>query len=433
MLAIPIILSQLGQIIVQVADNTMVGQYGGDNPLPLAAASFGGGVFFISYITAMGLTLGITPIVGELFAQGKESELGKYLQNGFVLHGFIAVLTTILQYCVMPLMWKMGQPNEVVAMAIPYYQTLVWSLIPVIMFCVIKQFLEGIGNTKIAMYATIAGNAINIVLNYMLIWGKFGAPELGVLGAGIATLTARITQCAILMLYFFLGETLRKYRESFSRLNFSKDAIVRLFKMGLPISLQILLEASSFAVAGFIIGLWGAEAITANQIALTMGNCTFMIIIALSSSTTIVVSHCFGRGDIKEMKMASRAALHLMVIWNTLSAVAYFSLRDVLPTFFTSNAEVIELASSILIFFAAYQLTDGIQAVGVGVLRGMQEVKMIPWIALVSYWLCNFPLGYYCASVLEMGPAGIYVGFFVGFFVACVALCYCIVKREKSL
>ncbi len=432
-LALPMIMSQLGQIVVQVADNTMVGQYGGDNATPLAAASFGGGVFFITFIAAMGLTLGITPIVGELFAQGKESELSKYLQNSFVLYGIVAILTTIIQYCTIPFMWSMGQPDAVVEMAVPYYQTLVWSLIPVILFCVVKQFLEGIGNTRIAMYATIASNIVNVALNYMLIWGNWGAPELGVLGAGVATLTARVIQCIILMLYFFYGTTLRKYRESFSRLNFSMSSIKRLFKMGLPISMQILLEASSFAVAGFVIGIWGANAISANQIALTIGNCSFMIILALGNSTTIVVSHCFGRGDMREMKLASRAAMHLVLVWNAISATLLLSLRGVAPMLFTSNSEVIELASTLMLFFAAYQITDGIQCVGVGILRGMQDVKLIAWIALVSYWICNFPLGYYCATELGLGPAGIYIGFFVGFMIASVAICYRILRREKSL
>ncbi len=432
-LALPMIMSQLGQVVVQFADNIMVGQYGGDDAVPLAAAAFGGGVFFITFITVMGLTLGITPLVGELFAQGKQSELGKYLQNSFLLYGFIAVVMTAVQYSIIPLMQFMGQPVEVVEMAIPFYQTLVWSLIPIIIFFVIKQFLEGVGNTKIAMYATITSNVINIALNYMLIWGNWGAPEMGVLGAGVATLIARISQAAILMLYFFYGTTLRQYRESFARQNISLSNMKRLFKMGLPIALQILLEASSFVIAGFMFGWWGASAISANQIALTLGNCSFMIIIAIGNATTIVISHCFGRGDLKDMKIASRAAWHLGIIWNIITATSFFVFSDYIPTLFTSNSEVITLASSMLLCFAAYQITDGIQCIGIGVLRGMQDVKIIPWIALVSYWICNFPIGYICASWLEMGPIGIYVGFFVGFFVASILIYLRIKHREESL
>lgn len=432
-LALPVMLSQLGHIIVQIADNAMVGQYGGDDPTPLAAAAFGGGLFFISMVTIMGLTFGITPLVGELFAQGDEVKSAKYLQNGILLFGAVAFVATILQYSIIPIMWHMGQPEEVVHLAIPYYQTLVWSLLPCIGFFIFKQFLEGIGNTKIAMYVVIISNVVNIILNYMLIGGEWGAPEMGVLGAGIATLASRVVMAVVIIGYFLYNDAFRRYRELFARCNFSKIYIIRLIRMGFPISMQIMLEAGSFVVIGFLFGLFGASAISAQQISLTMGNCSFMIIVALGSSTTIRISHCYGLRDFKQMRLASKAGWHLALLWNILAAIFFFVFRTQIPQVFSSNAEVIELASILITTVIAYQIADGVQCIGIGILRGMQDVKRIPFIAFVSYWIFNIPIGYFCAVYLGMGAPGLYMGFFSGFALACTLIIWRIKYRQKQL
>ncbi len=432
-LAIPVMLSQLGHIIVQVADNAMVGRYGGDDPVPLAAAAFGGGIFFLTFIAMMGITFGITPIVGELYAQRREVDSTKYLQNGLLLFGSLAIVATALQYLLIPVMWRMGQPDDVVALAIPYFKTLTWSLIPVVIFFVIKQFLEGVGNTKVAMYSVILSNIVNIALNYLLIGGKLGAPELGLLGAGMATLTSRIVMAAAIIIYFTTSHKMLKYRELFARVNFSIAAVRRLIAMGLPISLQIFLEASTFIVIGFMFGQFGAAAIGANQIGITLGNCSFMIIVAIGSATTIRISHCYGQRDFAQLKLAAYAGWHLAALWNISAAALYFSLRTQIPMIFSSNEEVIHLTSIFIIAIIAYQIPDGVQCISVGVLRGIQDVKMIPLIALFAYWLCNIPIAYICAFHLGMGESGLYMGFVVGFATAGVLLILRIRRRLRSL
>ncbi len=432
-LAIPVMLSQLGHIVVQIADNAMVGRYGGDDPTPLAAAAFGGGLFFIAMVTIMGLTFGITPLVGELFAQGDRVKSAKYLQNSILFFGVVALAAMVLQYSIIPFMWHMGQPEEVVALAIPYYQTLVWSLLPCIAFFTFKQFLEGVGNTKIAMYVVIVSNIVNIILNYMLIGGKLGAPELGVLGAGIATLSSRIVMAVLIIWYFLYNDAFRRYRELFARCNFSKIYIIRLIRMGFPISMQIMLEAGSFVVIGFLFGLFGATAISAQQISLTMGNCSFMIIVALGSSTTIRLSHCYGLRDFRQMRLASKAGWHLAFVWNICAAIFFLAMRTQIPQFFSTNEEVIDLASILIMTVVAYQIPDGIQCIGIGILRGMQDVKRIPFIAFVSYWIFNIPVGYFCAIHLNMGAKGLYMGFFSGFALACSLIIWRIKYRQKQL
>ncbi len=432
-LALPVILSQLGHVVVQIADNAMVGRYGGDDPLPLAAAAFGGGLFFLSFIAVMGLTFGITPIVGELFAQNREIESTKYLQNSLLLYGGIAILATALQYAIIPIMPYLGQPEAVVEMSIPYFKALVWSLIPAIMFFVFKQFFEGLGNTKIAMYSVIFSNIINIALNYLLIGGELGAPELGALGAGIATLIARITMMCVIVGYFLFSHNTKQYRAFFSRVNFSYDAMRRLLSMGLPISIQIFLEASTFVFIGFMFGQFGAAAISANQIGLTLGNCSFMIIVAVGSATTIRISHCYGARDFVQLKLAAYAGWHLAALWNVSAALMFFIFRDYIPMIFSSNEDVIALASIFILAIVAYQIPDGIQCIGVGILRGMQDVKKIPLIAFFSYWLCNIPVAYICAFWLKLGHIGLYMGFVVGFGVAGILIIRRIRITSKNL
>lgn len=432
-LAIPVVLSQLGQIIVQVADNAMVGHYGGDDPTPLAAVSFGGGIFFIIFVSIMGLTFGITPLVGELFAQKRTTEPAKYLQNSILIYSVAAILLSLVQFAIIPIMWRMGQPAEVVEMAIPYYRMLVWSLFPCILFFTFKQFLEGVGNTKVAMYIVVFCNVVNIIFNHMFIGGEWGAPEMGALGAGLATLLSRIMLAIIIICYFIRSSQFKIYRDRFARYNFSWSAMTRLIRLGFPISSQIFFEASSFVGIGFLFGLFGAVAIGANQIATTLGNCSFMIIVAIGSATTIRVSHCYGLRDTAQMRLAGKAAWHLGIVWNIFMAIVYMSLRSYIPLIFTTNQEVLELASVLLVTIAAYQITDGIQCIGVGILRGMQDVKIIPLIAFISYWLFNIPIAYICAFHLDMGSRGLYMGFMVGFTLASILLYWRIKYRLKQL
>lgn len=427
------ILSQLGHVVVQLADNSMVGQYGGDDATPLAATAFGGGIFFLSFIAAMGLSFGITPLVGELYAQGRHGKPAKYLQNAIVLYIAVAIGIAIFQYATIPIMWHMGQPSDVVAMAIPYYKTLVWSLVPVIIFFTFKQFLEGLGNTKIAMYLVIISNVVNIGLNYLLIGGKVGAPELGALGAGVATLVSRVLLAVLIVLYFLYSNQFKLYRDRFSRYNFDWTYVKRLVNMGVPIASQIFFEASSFVIIGFLFGFFGTTAIGANQIALTMGNCSFMIIVAVGSATTIRTSHCYGLRDVVQMRLASKAGWHLGLLWNLLTGLFFFLLLSHIPLLFTSNQEVVELASILLLSVAIYQIPDGLQCISVGILRGMQDMKIIPIVAFVAYWLCNIPIAYICAFHLNMGAKGLYMGFFFGLSLAAVLLYWRIKWGQKRL
>ena len=432
-LALPVVLTQLGQILTQFADNLMVGQYGGDDPLPLAAVSFGGAVFFILFITSIGIALGMTPLIGELYAQGNRERSSHLLQNGILFYGALGIAMTAFQYAIIPLMYHLGQPVEVVDAAIPYYKMLVWSMPFVMLFFAFKQFLEGVGNTKVEMVVTIIANLANVVFNWIFIYGRCGLPEMGAVGAGLGTLLSRIIAPVLMIGYFYARREYRDYLERFALRNYSWREVGQLTRMGLPIALQMFLESSAFVGTGIMMGWFGdgaKTAIGANQIATTIANCAFMIVMSIGAATTIRVSHCYGARNLGEMTMAAKASYHLVLAWNAFAAAVFLSLRHVIPTLFTTNAEVIGIASQLLAFAALYQLSDGIQNVSVGILRGIQDVRIIMPIALISYWLLNLPVGYLVGFTLGMGPAGLYIGFTFGLSTAALLM---ILRIRRSI
>ena len=421
-LALPVVLTQLGQILTQLADNVMVGRYGGSDPVPLAAVSFGGSVFFILCITAIGVALGMTPLVGELFVQGERKRSAALLQNGILFYTLLGLGIALVQYAAAPLLYRLGQPVEVVDMAMPYYRMLIYSMPLMMLFFAFKQFLEGVGNTRVEMVVTIIANLANIGFNWLFIYGRCGLPEMGAEGAGLGTLLARTIAPALMIGYFCSRRKYRIYLEGFSPRNYSWTTVRQLLRMGLPISLQMFLESSAFVGTSVMMGWFGTQAISANQIAITLGNCAFMIVLSIGAATTIRISHCYGLRDMPQLTLAAKASYHLVLAWNAFAALVFIVLRHWIPTLFTTNDEVIAITSRLLVFAALYQLSDGLQNVSVGILRGLQDVKIIMSIAFISYWLLNLPVGYLFGFTLGMGPSGLFLGFTFGLSSAAVLL-----------
>lgn len=418
-LALPVILSQAGQTLVQLVDNAMVGQLGA---LPLASVSFGGAVFFMLFILGMGLTFGLTPLVGEMYSTSNHRKSASYLQNSILLYGGVGVVICLAAFSVIPMMHHMGQSPEVVEMAIPYYQYIAWSVIPFMIFAAFKQFLEGIGNTKVAMAIIILSNAINIVFNWLLIYGNWGFPAMGAAGAGLATLISRILTPILIILYFYKSDSFNRYFSFFRWSNFSWTHIKSLLKVGYPISGQMFMEGGAFALTGIMMGWIGTVELAGNQIANTVSNVAFMILLGISSSTTICVSHAYGRRNYLEIKRYAAAAYRLGLMWNCITAAIFIAFRNYIPMIFTSDPEVISLASQLLVFVAIFQVSDGLQANSIGILRGIQDVKPIMLIAFISYIVINLPVGYLLAFTLNMGPAGLWIGLTFGLAIAAILL-----------
>lgn len=429
-LAAPVMLSQLGVIAVQLFDNAMVGRLGA---VPLASVAFGGTVFFIVFIFIMGVSFSLTPLVGEQFAQAKKPVIAAYLQNSLTLFPLVGIAAAALQYALIPFMYRLGQPVEVVDMAIPYYKYLVYSVIPYMVFAVFKQFWEGIGNTTINMVIIIVANLINIFFNWLLIYGNWGFPRMEAAGAGLATFISRVFMAVFAALYFIFNRKYNRYFDYFHRKNFNKIYLVTLLSVGFPIALQMFMEGAAFALTSIMMGWIGTIEIAANQIALTISNFAFMIVVGIGVATTIRISHEYGRKDFVELKKASNASYHLALAWNTFTALMIISFRKQIAGIFTTDAEVIQVASYLLIFVAAFQFSDGLQSITVSILRGIQDVKQIMWIAFVSYILINLPVGYLCAFVFNWGAGGLWVGFIFGLYIAAILLIARFRKQYRRL
>ena len=419
-LALPVMLAQLGYIAVQVADTAMVGGYGGEDPTPLAAVAFGTGISWLFFFVCLGLSIGLTPIIGELFVQEQKQKMSHYLQTSLLLYPFFGVLCMGLQMASEPLLYHLNQPVEVVDMALPYYRLMAYGLPFVMFYGAIKQFLEGVGNTKSAMIVAVTTNVINIGLNYIFIFGKCGFEPMGAYGAGLATLISRIINPILLGAYFVGAKRYREYILLFTRkVEYLRNSI-KLLKLGLPIAGQMVLEAIAFIFTGVMMGWFGTEAISANQIGNTYGNCTFLMVLSLGSATTICVSHAFGRRSIKEITDVVRSSLIMAVMWGLGVLVLFVTLRNYMPLLFTKNEEVIALASQIVVLYATFQVSDAMQCILVGILRGLQQVKSIAIVAFIAYIVINIPVGYFVAFKLEMGAPGLIVGYIVGLTTAAI-------------
>ncbi len=415
LLAFPVMLSQAGQVLVQQVDNMMVGSVG---TIELAAASFAGNIFVIGMVIGMGFTFGLTPLVGPAWASGDSKLAGKWLHNSIVLNLTITFILMILMYSASFFMHRMGQDEAVVKLAIPYYRILVVSMLPFMLFFTLKQFAEGIGNTMNAMLITLSANVVNIIFNYLFIFGKFGFPEMGLTGAGIGTLIARTAMPLLFILVFLKKDIFRPYVFNLIHTQLDKKIIKRLFEVGWPISSQIVLEVLAFALGALMMGWLGPVPLAAHQIAIGLASLTFMIVTGIAAGTTIRVSHQYNLGDYQSMKKATYASVHLVLGFMSITALSFYFLRHQIPLLYTSDKEVIAVASQLLIMAAFFQVFDGLQVVILGALRGLTDVKLAMMVAFVSYILISLPLSYFLAFTMNWGPVGIWVGFVVSLAIA---------------
>lgn len=410
-LAFPLILSQLGQVTVSLIDNAMVGHVG---TVELAAASFANNVFMIGMIFGMGITFGLTPITGQTYGKGELKMATQWLKNGIFTYQVAAVLLTLIMLGVYFLLPFMGQPAEVLAAAKPYYLWLCASMVPFIAFFTLKQFFEGIGNTRIAMQITLISNMVNIIFNYLFIFGKFGFPELGLTGAGIGTFIARITMPLIFLWLIGRRCRFRRYILLAHHQKITIKQIVQLLKIGVPIALQLIVEMSAFSIGAVMMGWLGVVNLAAHQVAIGLATSTYMISLGISTASTIRVSHQIGMRNYDAMRKAAFASAHLATFFMSAMAVLFILLRCQLPLLFTTDPEVIRIAASLLIIAAIFQVFDGLQVVMLGILRGMADVRIPMVFAFVAYLCVGLPSSWLLAIPLKAGPVGIWMGYLIG-------------------
>ncbi len=413
--ALPVVLTQLGGALVGLADSIMVGWYG---TTELAAVSFANGIFFMIMVFAFGCIMGLTPIVGNAFAQNDDERVAMYLRNGFLFTFILATITCLILASLAPFFDNMGQDPSVVVAARPYFIVRTISLFPYLFFCLVKQFLEGLGNTTIAMFITIGCNLLNVLLNYFFIYGKCGFPELGATGAGVATLIACILMPICFLVVLLAKKDYRKYIDLAKRMRSSWQTLVQLAKVGFPIGVQTLMETFLFAVSFVIVGWESKESLAAHQIANQIADLAFMMSLGIGAATTIRVSHQYGKGDIPAMRKAAYASVHLCLAMNILGAAVMIGGSQVIPMLFTEDVAVRKIASVLLIYAGLFQFPDGLQCVGAGMLRGLMDVKLPAIYAFISYVLLALPIGYILMFPVGMGVEGMWVGFIVALSLA---------------
>ena len=416
-LAIPVILSQVGQVTVSLVDNMMVGHAG---TTELAAASFSNSIFIVGMLMGMGTTMGLTPLVGKYYRNKDENQVGSYLKNGLFIHSLIALVLMGVMTGVAFLLERMGQPREVSDIAFPYFLVLVASMFPLLVFYSFKQFLEGLGNTKMAMVITLSSNIVNVIFNYLLIYGKFGFPELGLLGAGIATFIARLIMPFMIFGFMWYHKSFVQLSRIAHQAKIELSKVKELLNIGFPIGIQIVIEVLTFSVGAVMMGWIGKEQLAAHQVALGMASFTYMISLGIGAATTIHVSHEFGVNNIALIRRLFVAALHLVVIFMSGMGILFVIFRFQLPVLFTEDPAVIGIAAGLLIIAALFQVFDGIQVTLLSTLRGLSDVRMPMFLAFLSYSVIGLPISYACAFWLGLGSIGIWIGFLFGLASAAV-------------
>ena len=417
-LAFPAMLTQLGAALVGLFDSIMVGHYGTTD---LAAVSFSNAIFFTVMVFAMGALMSVTPVVGYAVGAGQdEKSLARLLANGLVFTLLVMLFAFLLLAPCIPYLHRFGQDPAVAECARPYYVLIVLSILPFLFFCLCKQFLEGLGNTTAAMAITVGCNLLNILLNWVFIFGHWGCPAMGATGAGLATLIARLLTAVCFVAVMLWRKEWRQYITLIRRDMLHRRDVREFIRIGTPIGLQSFVEAFLFTASFVIIGWISKESLAAHHIANQMADLTFMLALGIGAATTIRVSHQLGRGDLKAVRMASRASVHLCLMMNTIGAGLMIALRNYLPYIFTNDEEVIGIAGTLIMIAGLFQYADGLQCVGAAMLRGIRDVRVPMLIAAIAYIGIALPLGLVLTFPLGLGAKGMWLAFILGLAIPAV-------------
>ncbi len=419
-LAAPVIMGMLGHTFVGLVDNLMVGQLGAAE---LAAVSLGNSFFFVAMSIGIGFSTAITPLVAEADSEHNFSRGKSAFKHGFVLCSLLAIVLFVLILLAKPLMYMMDQPQEVVVLALPYLDIIAISLVPLIIFQALKQFSDGMSLTKYPMYATIIANVINVFFNYVLIFGVWGFPKMGVVGAGIGTLIARFVM--IILMWYFLNrlEKTKAYVKDLKLFVLEYSMLKKINSLGLPSALQMFFEVGLFTAAIWLSGTLGKNPQAANQIALNLSSMTFMIATGLSVTAMIRVGNQKGLKRPVELRRIATSIFIMGLALAILFALIFLIFNNVLPTFYldlndlthiADNQNVVEIASSLLIIAALFQISDSTQVVFLGALRGLQDVKIPTLITFFAYWIIGFPVSYFLGDASKYGSSGIWIGLLAG-------------------
>jgi MATE family multidrug resistance protein len=429
----------LGHTLIGIVDNIMVGNLGSTE---LAAVSLGNSFIFIGMSIGIGFSTAITPIIAEADAEQDTSKIRSVFHHGLLLCTLIGIALFIMIVLAKPIMHLMHQPEAVVALAAPYIDWVAFSLIPVIIYQGYKQFADGLSRTKYAMYSIFMANVVHIFFNYVLIYGVWFFPKLGIIGAALGTVISRIMMVVFMHYLLKYNQELKVY---FTKFNFSqirKKVLQQIINLGFPSAMQMLFEVTLFTAAIWLSGSIGKTSQAANQIALTLATTTFMFAMGLNVAAMIRVSNQKGLNDYKNLIIVARSIFLLAIILEFIFAILFVVLHQFLPHLFLDmedslqvidNSEVIAIASQLLLVAAVFQISDGIQVVVLGALRGLQDVKIPMYITFVAYWIIGFPISFYLGIYTELKATGIWIGLLAGLSAAALFLYIRFERLTKKL
>lgn len=407
-LAIPIILGNVAQMAVNMIDSAMVSQL---SYFHLAASALVNNMIGFPFVIALGFTVVISPLVAGLRGQQSIEKCGILLNNAVVINGLLSILVvTLLNFCG-DLVFYLDQDPDVALLARPYLSWMLWSIVPMTIFLSIKQFCDGLQQTRVPLILSLSSIPLNALLNYLLIFGNFGFPCLELEGAGIATFWTRVIIAIIMGWYVLINRKYKIYHLENRKLKI--ETIRQVIKLGLPSAWQYCSEIGAFVVLGVMVGWFGAIQQAAHQISLSVASLTFMVSIGLSTAGSIKVGEAFGMNDLNRARQSGILVLQLAIVYGLVCAAIFLLFRNYIPRLFTQELIVIQHASILFCLAAGFQLGDSLQAVGIGILRGLQDVKVPTLYTTICYWFAGIPIGYLLSVKLEMEVVGIWIGFIV--------------------
>lgn len=414
-LGVPIIIGQVGIIVLGFADTMMIGHH---STPELAAASFVNTMYTLVLIFALGFSYGLTPIVSSLYGRDEHEKIGETLKNSLVANMTMMLLIIAAMVILYFNIHRLGQPEELLPLMRPYFIVNLISLPFVMLFNTMKQFADGTTDTRTPMWILITGNLLNILGNWILIYGKFGMPELGLLGAGISTMAARIVMAAAFILIFMRRKGYALFRRGFLQGRVNRADFTRLNTMGWPLALQMGMETAAFSLSSIMVGWIGVEALAAHQIMLTISQLFYMVYYGMAAAVSIRVSYFLGQRDTRALRRTTNAGLHIILSIALCVSIPIFLLRGTIGGWFNDNADVCILISHVIIPLIVYQFGDCLQCTFANALRGLSYVKPMMFIAFFAYFVVCMPLGYLFGFVMHGGLVGIWYSYTFGLTVA---------------
>lgn len=418
-LAYPVVLGQLGHIMVGVVDTAMVGRIG---PVEQAAVALANSFYMLVLVFGLGVSYGVTPLVAAADSTGNHKQNAALLKHSIIINTLMGISLFLLLLLLSPVIRMLDQKAEVLEVAIPFLNVMIFGMIPLSIFSGLKQFAEGLSYTRVAMFVSLGANVLNILLNYLMIFGHWGFPEMGVMGSCWASFISRVVMALVMFLYVYYHQHFKIYWQEYRNTKLSLRETKDILAIGVPSGLQWLFEIGAFSFAVIMIGWISPVAQAAHQVALSIPAITYMMSSGVSAAASVRVGNYLGLNDREGVRTAGFSAFVIVLLFMSVCAVGMIAFHSVLPTFFSTNEDVISIASSLLIVAAFFQLSDGTQVVGLGALRGVKDVKIPTLITLVAYWIIGLPMSYVFGFIFDWGVMGVWYGLSLGLLVAAVLL-----------